>query len=98
MTPIREYSPQIRNHSTPKNQPDEAAPFPSRSVLFTLPPNKKQSRSVPDYQTQNRAAPFPESGMERLRFTWLFNQTLPKKTFLNVYSPYDLNPVVFVYK
>jgi hypothetical protein len=49
----------------------------SRSVSFTLQPNKKQSRSVPDYQTQNIAAPFLESGMERLRFTWLLNQTLP---------------------
>jgi hypothetical protein len=79
MTPIREYSPQIRNHSTPKNQPDGAAPFQSRShsVPFTLQPNKKQSRSVPDYQPPNRATLFLESGMERLRSTWLLNQTLP---------------------
>jgi hypothetical protein len=45
---------------------------------FTLQPNKKQSRSVPAYQTQNRAASFLESGMKRLRFTWLLNQTLTK--------------------
>jgi hypothetical protein len=48
-----------------------------RSVPFTLQPNKKQSHSVPDYQTHNRAAPFLDIGMERLRCTWLFNQTLP---------------------
>jgi hypothetical protein len=41
----------------------------SRSVPFTLQPNKKQNHSVPDYQIQNRAAPFLESGMERLRST-----------------------------
>jgi hypothetical protein len=28
---LREYSPQIRNHSAPKNQPDGTAPFLSRS-------------------------------------------------------------------
>jgi hypothetical protein len=37
----------------------------------------KQSRSVLAYQTQNRAAPFLESGMEQLRSSWLLNQTLP---------------------
>jgi hypothetical protein len=52
----------------------------SRSVPFTLQPNKKQNRSVPDYQTQNRAAPFLKSEMERLRSTWLLNQTLRKET------------------
>jgi hypothetical protein len=53
---------------------------------FTLQPNKKQSRSVPVYQTQNRAAPFLESGMERLRSTWLLNQTLPYVFFSSVCS------------
>jgi hypothetical protein len=82
MTPIREYSPQIRNHSAPKKSMgrSRSVPIPlsqSRSVPFTLQPNKKQNRFVPDYQTQNRAAPFLESGMERLRSTWLLNQTLP---------------------
>jgi hypothetical protein len=82
MTPIGEYSPQIRNHSAPKKSTgrSRSVPIPlsqSRSVPFTLQPNKKQSRSVLDYQTQNRASPFLESGMERLRFTWLLNQTLP---------------------
>jgi hypothetical protein len=51
MTPIREYSPQIRNHPAPKNQPDEAAPFPARShshAPFRLLSN----------QTKNRAALF----------------------------------------
>jgi hypothetical protein len=52
---------------------DEAALF-----QFTLQPNKKQSQSVPAYQTQNRAAPFLESGIEWLRFTWLLNPTLSK--------------------
>jgi hypothetical protein len=83
MTPIREYSPQIRNHPAPKKSTGRSRSVSSplaqsRSVPFTLQPNKKQSRSVPDYQTQNRAAPFLESGMERLRSTWLLNQTLPK--------------------
>jgi hypothetical protein len=54
-------------------------PNKNRAALFqfTLQPNKKQSRSVPAHQTQNIAAPFLESGMERLHSTWLFNQTLP---------------------
>jgi hypothetical protein len=69
MTPIREYSPQIRNQSTPKKSTERSRSVTiplsqSRSVPFTLQPNKKQSRSVPDYQTQNRAALFVESGME----------------------------------
>ena len=50
-------------------------PEPFRSKKST-----GRSRSVPDYQTQNRAAPFLESGMERLRSTWLLNQTLPGKS------------------
>jgi hypothetical protein len=43
----------------------------NRAALFqfTLQPNKKQSRSVPAYQTQNGAAPFLELGIERLRST-----------------------------
>jgi hypothetical protein len=44
---------------------------------------QKQSCSVPDYQTQNRATPFLESGMERLRSTWLLNQTLPNSVVPN---------------
>jgi hypothetical protein len=48
----------------------------SRSAPFTLQPNKKQSRSVPDYQTQNRSVPFLESEIKRLRSIWLLNQTL----------------------
>jgi hypothetical protein len=82
MTSIREYSLQIRNHSAPKKSTERSRSVPiplsqSRSVPFTLQPNRKQSRSIPDYQTQNRAAPFLELGMERLRSTWLLNQTLP---------------------
>jgi hypothetical protein len=90
MTPIKEYSPQIRNHSAPKNQSDGAALFQSRSVPFTLQPNKKQNRSIPDYQTQNRAAPFLESGIERLRSTCLLNQTLPKFSGSALYLCYLL--------
>jgi hypothetical protein len=53
-------------------------------LQFTLQPNKKQSRSVPAYQTQNRAAPFLELEMEQLRSIWLLNQTLPYySNFLN---------------
>jgi hypothetical protein len=51
MAPIREYSPQIRNHSAPKKQPDGAAPFPSRSHSHA------PFRSLCN-QTKNRAAPF----------------------------------------
>jgi hypothetical protein len=63
MTPIREYSPQIRNHPAPKNQPDGAAPFLARShshapfrslcnqtktePLRSRLPNTEQSGSVP---------------------------------------------------
>jgi hypothetical protein len=74
MTSIREYSPQIRNHSASKKSTERSRSVliplsQSRSVPFTLQLNKKQSHSVPDYQTQNRAASFLESGMERLRST-----------------------------
>jgi hypothetical protein len=43
----------------------------NRAALFqfTLQPNKKQSHSVPAYQTQNRMTPFLESKMERIRST-----------------------------
>jgi hypothetical protein len=39
--------------------------------------------SVLDYQTQNRATPFLESGIEQLRSTWLLNQTLPNTTLVS---------------
>jgi hypothetical protein len=62
MAPIREYSPQIRNHSAPKNQPDGAAPFPSRSHSHAL------FHSLCN-QTKNRAASFQitKHRTERLR-------------------------------
>jgi hypothetical protein len=86
MTPIREYFPQIRNHPAPKKSTGRSRSVPSPlaqscSVLFTLQPNKKQSRFVPDYQTQNRTAPFLESGMERLRL--LDSSTKHYLRFLN---------------
>jgi hypothetical protein len=72
MTPIREYSPQIRNHSAPKNKPNGAASFSSRShshVSFrslcnkqkTEPlrsrlPNTEQSGSIP--RIRDGTAPF----------------------------------------
>jgi hypothetical protein len=62
MTPIREYSPQIRNHSAPKNQPDGAAPFPSCSHSHAL------FHSLCN-QTKNRVASFQitKHRTERLR-------------------------------
>jgi hypothetical protein len=36
VAPIREYSPQIWNHPTPKNQRDGTALFPSRSPHLSL--------------------------------------------------------------
>jgi hypothetical protein len=59
VTLISEYSPQIRNHPTLKNQPNGAAQFPAHShshatqvplssrESVTLQPNKGWSRSVP---------------------------------------------------
>jgi hypothetical protein len=51
MTPIREYSSQIRNHPALKNQPNGAAPFLARSHSHA------PFRSLRN-QTKNRAAPF----------------------------------------
>jgi hypothetical protein len=106
VTPIREYSPQIRNYPTPKNQWDGAAPFLARShsspshpcAAARAPPSSTKQRMKPlcssslCNQTKNRPASFQltkhrterlcsyflESGIERLRSTWLLSQTLPK--------------------
>jgi hypothetical protein len=62
MAPIREYSPQIRNHSAPKNQWNGAAPFQSRSHSHA------PFHSLCN-QTKNRTAPFQitKHRIERLR-------------------------------
>jgi hypothetical protein len=60
-----------------RSHPARTARLPIRAqqlVRLPLQQKKKQSRSVPAYQTQNRAAPFLESGMEQLCSTWLLNQ------------------------
>ena len=57
MTPIREYSPQIRNHSAPKNQWDGAAPFQSRShshAPFCSLCNQTKNRTAPFQITKHR--------------------------------------------
>jgi hypothetical protein len=73
MALTKEYSPQIRNHPAPKNQPDGAASFPARShshAPFRNSATKQKTESLRSrLQTQNRAAPFLESGMERLHST-----------------------------
>jgi hypothetical protein len=69
------------SHASLFNQKKDGATL----FQFIVQPNKKQSRSVLAYQTQNRVAPFLESGMEQLHSTWLLNQTLPKYFF---YTPY----------